>query len=80
MEKRTEQLRPGCDEQSEVVIDPIGALHLSAADLMRLPYSERQRILAAAAAEAEADYRTNPDLTDFAAFGEDDLYDDTPQR
>jgi PHD/YefM family antitoxin component YafN of YafNO toxin-antitoxin module len=35
----------------------------------------RQRILAVAAARAEALYRSDPDLTDFEAFGEEDLYD-----
>jgi hypothetical protein len=36
----------------------------------------RRRILALAAARAEALYRSDPDLTDFEAFGEEDLYDD----
>jgi hypothetical protein len=46
---------------------------------MRLPFEERERILAEQAALAEEEYRTNPDLTDFEAFGEDDLYDEYPE-
>ncbi len=46
----------------------------TAAELRRLPPEQRDAILAAAAAEAEEEYRTNPELTAFEAFGEDDLY------
>ncbi len=52
----------------------------SAAELLKLPLDERDRILAAAAVEAEAEYRTNRALTDFEAFGESDLYDDYPDQ
>lgn len=44
--------------------------------LLSAPPETRQRILAVAAARAEALYRSDPDLTDFEAFGEEDLYDD----
>ena len=47
---------------------------LSAAELRKLPPEERDAILAAQAALAEAEYRTNADLTDFEAFGEEDMY------
>ena len=48
---------------------------LSAIDLMKLPIKERLRILASTAAEAEAIYAADKRLTDFEAFGKDDLYD-----
>ena len=49
----------------------------TAAELRRLPPEERDAILAAAAAAAESDYRHDRDLTDFEAFGENDLYGDS---
>jgi hypothetical protein len=48
--------------------------HWTAAELRRLPPDERDAILEAAAALAEAEYRTNPELTAFAAFGPNDLH------
>jgi hypothetical protein len=46
----------------------------TAAELRRLPPAERDAILEAAAALAEEEYRNNPELTAFEAFGKDDLY------
>jgi hypothetical protein len=46
----------------------------TARELRKLPPSERDAVLAAAAALAENEYRTNAQLTDFEAFGEDDLH------
>ena len=46
----------------------------TAQELRRLPAAERDAILAAAAALAENDYQTDRQLTDFEAFGEDDLH------
>jgi hypothetical protein len=46
----------------------------TAAELRKLPRHERDTILKAAAALAEEDYRKNPELTAFEAFGKDDLY------
>jgi hypothetical protein len=43
-------------------------------ELRRLTGAKRDRILRAAAALAEAEYRNNPELTAFDAFGKDDLY------
>ena len=43
-------------------------------ELRRLPPAERDAILADAATKAEAEYRTNRDLTAFEAFGTDDLH------
>lgn len=45
--------------------------------LLAAPAEIRKRILSLAAARAEAVYRSDPALTDFEAFGENDLYDGT---
>jgi len=44
-----------------------------AAELRKLPPVERDAILMEAATSAESEYRNNQSLTDFEAFGEDDL-------
>jgi hypothetical protein len=57
--------------------------HWTATELLAMPPAQRDAILEAAAAMAESDYRNDPELTDFEAFGPDDLYvddDDTPTR
>ncbi len=46
----------------------------TAAELRKLPAQQRDAILEAAFAVAEEIYRNNPELTDFEAFGEDDMY------
>lgn len=46
----------------------------TAAELRRLPPEQREAILSAAAALAEHDYRHDPELTAFEAFGKEDLY------
>lgn len=46
--------------------------------LLKLPIKEREELLACAAILAEQEYRNNKSLTDFEAFGEKDLYDETP--
>src|SRR5205807_2323811 len=46
----------------------------TAAEIRKMPEAERAAILEAAAALAEAEYRNNPELTAFEAFGKDDLY------
>ena len=46
----------------------------TASELRKLPAHERDAILEAAAALAETEYRNNPDLTAFEAFGKDDLH------
>src|SRR5262245_43484846 len=53
----------------------------SIAELRAMPASERDAILATQAALVEADYRNDSDLTDFTAFGSDDLHvDDDDSR
>ena len=49
----------------------------TAAELCKLPPAERDAILEAAAVLAEQDYRTDPDLIAFEAFGDSDLYGDS---
>jgi hypothetical protein len=49
----------------------------TASELRKLPPVERDAILAAAAAVAEAESRNNPQLTAFEAFGKDDLCGDS---
>jgi hypothetical protein len=53
---------------------PLTGKPWTAAELRKLPAGQRDAILDAAAAFAEAIYRDHPELTDFEAFGEDDLY------
>ena len=48
-----------------------------ASELRRLPAAERDDILAKAAALAESEHLSKPQLTDFEAFGEDDLQGDS---
>jgi hypothetical protein len=45
-----------------------------ASELRKLPPEQRDAILEEAAIQAEEDYRSNPELTAFEAFGKDDLY------
>jgi len=49
----------------------------TAAELRKLPPAERDAIMEAAAALAEEEYRNNPELTAYEAFGKDDLYGDS---
>src|SRR5271166_189987 len=53
---------------------PLPEKNWTAAELRKLPADQRDAILAAAAAVAEEIYRNDPQLTDFEAFGEEDLY------
>ena len=47
--------------------------HWTATELLAMPLDQRNAILEAAAAMAEFDYRNDPELTAFEAFGLDDL-------
>jgi hypothetical protein len=51
--------------------------HWKASELRKLPPEQRDAILEAAAARAEEDYRNDRELTDFEAFGKDDLHGDS---
>jgi hypothetical protein len=50
----------------------------SARDLMKLSVADRQRILREICEEASEVYSSDRTLTAFEAFGEHDLYDETP--
>ena len=50
---------------------------LTAAELRKLPPAERDAILERQAAALEDEYRNNPELTAFEAFGDEDLYVDS---
>jgi hypothetical protein len=71
-----EELCPGCVKDEPAAKPPLG--YVSAADVMKLPAEEREALLANAARLAQDEYETNPDLTDFEAYGEEDLRDETP--
>ena len=46
----------------------------TASELRKLPAKQRDAIMEQAASLAEAEYRGNPELTAFEAFGKEDLY------
>lgn len=48
--------------------------HWTAAELRKLPAQQRDAVLETAASIAEEIYRNDAQLTDFEAFGEEDLY------
>jgi hypothetical protein len=50
----------------------------TAAELRKLPASQRDTILEAAAAAADEVYRNDTELTAFEAFGEEELHGDGP--
>jgi hypothetical protein len=58
----------------DAVNTPPAGRRWTAAELRKLPPHEREAILQAAAALAEGEYRTDPELTAFEAFGKDDLH------
>lgn len=51
---------------------PVAAPRVTPGELRKLPRAQRQAILAAAAALAEEDYRSDKELTDFEAFSEEE--------
>jgi hypothetical protein len=55
---------------------PVSADRLTPSELRKMPREQRQAILAAAAALAEQDYRSDKELTDFDAFSEEEMDDD----
>lgn len=76
-EERALELCPDC-VAPRPLSRPEGRTY-TARELMRLPLEERNRILAEQAEQVAEEYRTNPELTAFEAFGEDDLYDEYPE-
>lgn len=75
--QRAIQLCPDCSEGLEPMMP---MRRLSAQEMRKMPAEQRDQLLALAAAEAEVDYRVDSNLTDFEAFGEDDLYDSADAR
>lgn len=71
---KAEELLPGCTEEVEAESAEEQISHLSPSELMKMPIAERREILRAAAATANKEYEEDSELTDFEAFGEDDLY------
>jgi hypothetical protein len=67
----------GCGTDALAVVREMEDSALSPTKLSRLPREQRLQALAEAAAQAEKEYRTNPELTDYDAFGEDDLHVET---
>jgi hypothetical protein len=65
----TRERRPGMSEEKKLLEKP------GPAELRKLTAAERDAIMQAAAL-AEDEYRNNPELTAFDAFGKDDLYVD----
>jgi len=75
-EEKALELCPDC-VTPEPQAQPEGRQY-TARELLRMPAAERERVLARMAEAAEEEYRTNPELSEFEAFGEDDLYDEYP--
>jgi len=63
-----------CGADPMAAVKKVKSTVSSPTELLRLPRGQRAQILADAAARAEKEYRKNSDLTDFNAFGKDDLY------
>lgn len=72
-----EELYPGSTAEAAGPVRRRPSPYQSAVDVMRLPKTERDRILAEAAALAETEYDSNDQLTDFEAFGDEDLQDES---
>lgn len=70
-----DQIMPGVTEESEVMAAEPTSLLRSATELLKLPKAERDQIMARAASMVQADYEGDPALTDFEAFGEEDLHE-----
>lgn len=74
--QRAEQICPGCDSRRGVSeSEEVG----SATGLRRLPKAQRDAILKAAADNLAHAYATDKGLTDFEAFGQEDLYVDSTE-
>lgn len=76
-EEKALEICPGCITPAQSERAP--GQRYTARELLKLPREERDRIMAEAARAAEEEYLTNPALSEFEAFGEDDLYDDYPE-
>ena len=77
--EKAQELRPHGGEALDILPQGPAPTRVSAIELMKLPRKEREEIMAMAAALADKEYRSNSALTDFEAFGGDDLYDGTEE-
>jgi len=78
--KHGQQVRAGGNVSSDELVRS-GSSHVplySARDLMKLSVADRQRILREICEEASEVCSSDRTLTAFEAFGEHDLYDETP--
>ena len=78
--KHGQQVRAGGNVSSDELVRS-GSSHVplySARDLMKLSVADRQLILREICEEASEVYSSDRTLTAFEAFGEHDLYDETP--
>jgi len=71
---KAEELCPGCTAGVEEEEPEPHRANLPS-EFLKLPRSERSRLMAEASRMAEKAYEENPELNDFEAFGEDDLLD-----
>lgn len=78
--ERAAQLCPDCSTRLAAITQVPPTRNLSAQEMRNMPAEQRDQLLALAAAAAEVDYRQDSNLTDFEAFGEDDLYDSADAR
>ncbi len=72
---KAERLCPGCIEDLSYARRARSDLPMSPSEVRKLPRGERDKVLSAAAQKAKEDYSTSTDLTEFEAFGVNDLYD-----
>jgi Zn-dependent peptidase ImmA (M78 family)/transcriptional regulator with XRE-family HTH domain len=72
--EEAEEFCPGCAQEIESPPRKRPTPYLSAAEVMKLPKQDRDRILAKAAIQAEKEYRAGPALKDFDAFGDEEFY------
>ncbi len=74
--ERGEQICPGCTSQHEL----IGSNKTSTpSDFRCLPWDQRDSILKAAAEKVADLYATDEEMTDFEAYGQEDLYVDSAE-
>jgi len=74
-QEEAEQFCPGYAQEMDGPPKKRPPLFISAAEVMKLPKRERDRIFVKAAIQAEKEYRSGPALTDFGAFGDAEFYD-----
>jgi hypothetical protein len=74
MKVSSQENLPGESSMANAGLTGSSSRRWTATELRKLPPDQRDAVLEAAAALAEDDYRNDPQLTAFEAFGKDDLY------